>query len=88
MEPLIINPNEILHVIEEKFGIKFQDSILDFQYEPASHLFGIRFFRAKNVISDSIDEEGQIILNRDEKSEKIASLEILDLIYFLSEISV
>lgn len=57
MEPLIINPNEILHVIEEKFGIKFQDSILDFQYEPVSHLFGIRFFRAKNVISDSIDEE-------------------------------
>ncbi len=88
MEPLIINPNEILHVIEEKFGIKFQDSILDFQYEPVSHLFGIRFFQAKNVISDSIDEEGQIIFNRDEKSEKIASLEILDLIYFLSEISV
>ena len=85
MEPLIINPNEILHVIEEKFGIKFQDSILDFQYEPASHLFGIRFFRAENVISDSIDEEGQIILNRDEKSEKIASLEILDLIYFLAK---
>ena len=85
MEPLIINPNEILHVIEEKFGIKFQDSILDFQYEPVSHLFGIRFFRAENVISDSIDEEGQIILNRDEKSEKIASLEILDLIYFLAK---
>lgn len=84
MEPLIINPKEILEIIEKKHGFQFKDSILDFQYDPATHLFGIRFFRAKSVISDSIDEAGQIVLNKDEKSGKAASIEILDLNYFLT----
>lgn len=84
MEPLIINPKEILQIIEKKYGIKFQDSLLDFQYDPSTHLFGIRFFAAEDVISDSIDEEGQIILSNEENSKEIASLEILDLNYFLS----
>lgn len=88
MEPIIINPKEILKIIEEKFSIRFPSTILDFQYEPATHLFGIRFFQTKDVISDSIDEEGQIIINHEEDSGKIASIEILDLVYFLSENSI
>ena len=87
MEPLIINPKEILQIIERKFNINFPKSILDFQYDPVTHIFGIRFFKGGSVISDSLDEEGQIVLNKEEKSGKIASLEILDLIYFFSEYS-
>jgi hypothetical protein len=85
MEPIIINPKEILLIIEKKFEIRFENSILDFHYDPVSHLFGVRFFKAKNVISDSLDEEGLIILNKEEETDRIASLEILDLINFLND---
>ncbi len=85
MEPIIINPKEILQKIEKKFSVRFKNSILDFNYEPVTHVFGIRFFKAKNVISDSLDEEGLIILNKEEGTNKIASLEILDLTNFLNE---
>jgi len=87
MEPIIINPKEILQIIQKKYGIQIKSSILDFQFDPSTHLLGIRFFKSKHVISDSVDEEGQIILNMDEKSNKIASLEILDINYFLTNTS-
>ena len=87
MEPLIINPKEILKIIQKRFKIKFNDEILDFQYDPTTHLLGIRFFKASDVISDSVDDTCQIVLNKDEKTKKIASIEILDLIFFLSEYS-
>ncbi|MHA1799958.1 MAG: hypothetical protein ACTSVY_16035 [Candidatus Helarchaeota archaeon] len=84
MEPIIINPKEILQIINKKYGIQIDSPILDFQFDPSTHLFGIRFFKSKSVISDSVDEEGQIILNRDEKTDKISSLEILDINFFLA----
>ena len=83
MEPMIINPKEILLMLNKKYGIQINSQILDFQFDPATFLFGIRFFESKSVISDSVDDEGQIILNRDEKTNNIASLEILDINYFL-----
>lgn len=84
IEHIIINPIEILELIEDKYPIKFSRSILDFQYDTITHVFGLRFFRSKGVISDSLDEDGLIILNKDKKSDKIASIEITDLNIFLT----
>ena len=87
MEPIIINPKEILQILKKKYGVQIDNPILDFQYEPSTHLFGIRFTKSSSVISDSIDEEGQIILNKDEETGKITSIEILDINYFLNNFS-
>ena len=79
IEHLIINPMEILSLIEENFDIKFSRSILDFQYNIATFVFGIRFYLSKSVVSDLLDNEGLIVVNRDKETNQIASLEILDL---------
>ena len=83
MEPIIINPKEILQILKKKYGIQIDTPIMDFQYDPSTHLFGVRFLKSKSVISEAIDEEGQIIINYDENTNKIASIEILDINYFL-----
>ena len=79
IEHLIINPMEILSLIEENFDIKFSRSILDFQYNIATFVFGIRFYQSKSVVSDLLDNDGLIVVNRDKETNQIASIEILDL---------
>jgi len=82
IEHLIINPIEILSLIEENFNVKFPRSILDFQYNIATFVFGIRFYCFKTVVSDLLDNNGLIIVNRDKETNQIASIEILDLNVF------
>jgi hypothetical protein len=79
IEHLIINPMEILSLIEENFDIKFSRSILDFQYNIATFVFGIRFYQSKSGVSDLLDNDGLIVVNRDKETNQIASIEILDL---------
>ncbi len=47
IEHLIINPMEILSLIEENFNVKLPRSILDFQYNIATFVFSIRFYYSK-----------------------------------------
>ncbi len=82
IEHLIINPMEILSLIEENFNVKFPRSILDFQYNIMTFVFGIRFYYFKSVVSDVLDNDGLIIVNRDKETNQITSIEILDLNVF------
>jgi hypothetical protein len=83
IEHFIINPMEILSLIEENFEVKFSRSILDFQYNIATFVFGIRFYHSKTIMSDLLDNDGLIIVNRNKETNQIASIESLDLNVFL-----